>query len=171
MYSVNDRPAAIKEVQKYLSLYSEDLTFIPPSGIYDDVTRDAVTSFQTKFNIAPTGIVDYLTFTLLYDNYRMTQIKQDVRETVDSVIKFPLTIGTESPEMRRINHIIAALLDHYGITHSITESIFFTEQTLRGVLDLEKIYAIQKNGIIDEDFYRRIYLDYDSIVSFMNGGI
>lgn len=171
MYSVNDRPAAIKEVQKYLSSYSEGLTFIPQSGVYDKVTKDAVIGFQIKFNIVPTGIVDYLTFTLLYDNYRMTQTKKDVRETVDSVIKFPLILGTESTEMRQINQIIGALLDYYGITHSLTESIFFTEETLRGVLSLEKIYAIQKDGIIDEEFYRRIYLDYDSIVSFTNGGI
>ncbi|MBQ8321997.1 MAG: peptidoglycan-binding protein [Clostridia bacterium] len=166
MYRITDTPSAIKEVQKYLSSYSEDAKFIPPSGVYDDVTRVAVTKFQDEFGIEPSGIVDYLTFITLYDNYIRTLRAHEVSEALDSLIIFPLVRGTKNQTVRQINHIMGRLLDYYGVIHSLINTSVFTEETERAVIALREIYAMERLGIIDEEFFRRISLDHDSIYDF-----
>ena len=39
------------------------------SGIYDDITRNAVTKFQQKNGLTPTGVVDRATWNLLAEQY------------------------------------------------------------------------------------------------------
>ena len=166
MYRITDTPSAIKEVQKYLSSYSQSAKFIPPSGVYDDITRMAVIELQNQFDIEPTGIVDYLTFITLYDNYISTLRAKDISEALDSLTAFPLVRGARNQTIRQINAIMGRLLDYYGVIHSLINTSVFTAETERAVIALRKIYVMDRLGIIDEEFFRRISLDHDSIYDF-----
>ena len=61
MYRIEEKIEAIKEVQRLLNLNQ--------TGLFDKKTRDAVLNVQSKYKLAETGIVDYLTFTSIVEEY------------------------------------------------------------------------------------------------------
>ncbi len=166
MYRINDKPEAIKRVQKYLATASDAEIFVAPTGVFDENTRLSVIYFQQSKNLEPTGIVDYLTFTLLYDEYSFITQNNEVRRITDSFIDFPLLPGYLGNEMSHINRTIRRVLDHYGITHSIRESNFYSNETAKGVKILREIYILDEGNMIDEEFYLRLIRDHDSIGAF-----
>ena len=69
MYFIENRPAAIREVQgmlRAISYATDTLPRVPRDGIYGSETRAAVEAFQTQYELTPTGEVDYATFLRLW---------------------------------------------------------------------------------------------------------
>ena len=168
MYKISDKPAAIREVQKYLRLIGYDSYPVIVSGVYDDKTELAVKDFQTSNGIEVTGEVDEITFARLYGKYRAASRLKELREKTDPLITFPLTAGTVSDEMLHINRMISKLLKKYGIAKHFRVSRTFGKDTEAGVVELRGIYGIDGSGIIDEELYIRIFDDHDSVFEFEN---
>ncbi|MBO7196879.1 MAG: peptidoglycan-binding protein [Clostridia bacterium] len=163
MYRVYDKEEAIRQVQIYLSKALDANIFVAPTGVYDENTRLAVIAFQKQIGINPSGVVDYETFTLLYERYRINNDISDLNETVGSFIKFPLYPGQFNSALVSINRTLAGILDYYGHTHSIRESNFYSDQTSKAVKILRGIYLLSDEDFIDEIFYLKMISDQDSI--------
>ena len=159
MYRVNDRTSAIKNVQGYLSALFVGEMNIAPNGVYDDKTRLAVLEFQRRNGLVPNGIVDLLTFELLYSSYREKQIKDKVGKTPD----LPIYPGDYRDEMREINKMLSVLLDYYRIDHSVIENGYYSKETSDAVNKIRKIYLMQGVDIVDDMLYLRMILEYRSI--------
>ena len=168
MYNINDKESATKQVQEYLAYIDDTGIYIAPSGVYDDNTRQAVSTFQQMNNLEVTSEVDKATFDLLYYTYKEKKTRNEVAQAVGSRLSFPMEIGYYSPFMVEVNHIIAELMDYYGHTHRIVRGGYFSEETAAAVRILGGIYLLEENGIIDEIFYNRMILDYDSVKLFNN---
>ena len=100
--------------------------------------------------------------------YKEKKTRNEVAQSVGSRLNFPMEIGYYSPFMVEVNHIIAELMDYYGHTHRIVRGGYFSEETAAAVRILGGIYLLEENGIIDEIFYNRMILDYDSVKLFIN---
>lgn len=166
MYRIYDKPEAIKRVQRYLATASNPEIFVAPTGFFDENTALSVKDFQLMHNLEPTGAVDYTTFTLLYKEYLLITKTSEVRRITDAFITFPLLPGYLGGEMLHINRMMRATLDHYGITHSLRDSNFYSDETANAVKILRKIYLLEEGNIIDEEFYQRLIKDQDSIARF-----
>lgn len=166
MYRINDRPAAIRRVQDYLIIASSPDIFVAPTGVFDENTKLSVIEFQKKYGIAPTGVVDMVTFDLLFREYSLINMKNSLNQTVGSFIEFPLLPGEMSDEIIHINQSMARLLDYYGITHRLRAGSFYSAETSAAVKALRKIYLLEDLDYIDEVFYLRMVNDHNSISNF-----
>ena len=158
-----DRSEAIRQVQTFLRVAGDPDIFVAPTGVYDDNTRLSIVEFQTRFSLEPTGVVDYKTFTLLYDEYIFLMNKNVVNDMTDSFIRFPILPGESQAAMTHINRSLARLLDYYGHTHRLQNSSFYSKETSKAINILREIYMLDKNDYIDEEFYYRMIKDHDSI--------
>ena len=166
MYYIEDKPEAVKEIQGYLRGVGYDSLPVIISGNFDENTEFAVKDFQGKRGLDITGKVDYDTFSVLYESY-MTQKKEGViRETHDSFIVFPVTVGMSGNEIEYVNDMIIEILDYYGFYHSVRRGRFFTSATEEGVTMLQRLFNFSPTGEIDELTYERMLIERDSIFNF-----
>lgn len=171
MYRVYDKPEAIRSVQRYLITVGDSDIFIAPTGVYDDNTRLSVIDFQTRFNLNPTGEVDYETFTLLYNEYVLLTRNMETGDLTDSFLQFPLLPEKTSSGIAHINLTLGRILDYYGFTHRLRDTNFYSEETSIAVDILQDVYMLDKKDFIDEEFYRRMIIDHDSIAKVQNNSL
>lgn len=168
MYRIYDRPEAIRSVQRYLRLAGNPDIFVAPSGVFDENTRLSVIDFQSRNQLDPTGVVDYETFVILYEEYVFLNDKNTLNEKLDSFIDFPLLPGYIDDAMIHLNRSLRRILDHYGFTHRLRDSNFYSAETSRAVEILRSVYLLDPGDLIDEEFYIRMVKDHDSIGLFNN---
>ena len=168
MYRVYDKPEAIRSVQRYLIVAGDPDIFIVPTGVFDDNTRLSVIDFQTRFDLKPTGEVNYETFTLLYNEYVLLTRNMETGDLTDSFLQFPLLPGKTSNGMAHINLTLGRILDYYGFTHRLRGNNFYSDETALAVEILRDVYMLDKKNYIDEEFYRRMIIDHDSIARVQN---
>ena len=142
---------AIKEIQQYFLALSRAGVEVPRlkiDGVYGDETREAVRIFQALMGIPVTGIVDIITWNLLYSEYTAALYQNGRAEGI-----FPfeegLTQGVLSPdESSNIVYILQILLE--------TVSLYYDEmvqQSITGIFDEvteENLKAFQRQNNIPE---------------------
>ena len=163
MYYIEDKPAAIKEVQSFLRNIGYDSLPVIISGKFDDNTIVAVKDFKEKNGIDTTGYVNSETYRLLNKEQSIKTQEKNIREKYDSFIIFPLRVGMSGNEIEYINDMISEFLDYYGHFHNVRRGGFFTSATEEGVIIIQEIFGIDKTGIIDEFTYERMLIERDSI--------
>ena len=151
MYRIDDKPEAIKRVQQYLAVASAPDIFVPPTGIYDENTRLSVVYFQKLKSLEPTGIVDYTTFELLYEDYLIISQKKKLNDKLNTFIAFRLLPGYMAEEMTHINRTMRDLLNYYGFTNSLRDSNFYSRESGNAVKILREIYSLAPKDFIDEE--------------------
>ena len=163
MYRINDKAAAIKEIQRYLRVVVGDEIVITPNGIYDDVTRLGVIYLQDKYRLNKSGVVDMRTFDLLYAEYKRIIERESVQKEVGAYGCFPFKPGDLSPFLAVVGEKLACLLDHYGVTHDLLESSYYSLSLSEAVKEIRKIYLLEPNDLLDEELYSRLTVDYNSL--------
>ena len=163
MYRINDRSEAIRRVQRYLTVAGNPEIFVAPTGVFDDNTRLSVIDFQKSKRIEESGVVDKITFDLLFEDFTFINERESIREKFDSFITFPLFPGEMSDGMMHINRTLSRLLNHYGLPNDVRNSNFYSPATSIAVGLLQKIYLLEEKNMIDEKFYSRMVEDHNSI--------
>ena len=163
MYRIYEKTEAIKRVQTYLKEVSKIEGFVVPSEIYDEVTRKSVIYFQAENDLEVTGEVNKATFDLLYKLYKEQIYHREIRKTNHFNLIFPIKKGDFSTEINYLNYIMSELLDYYRSSHSLRRSNFFSDESVRAVVMLRKIYMLPYAEYIDEALYVRMIDDYNGI--------
>ena len=106
MYRVQNKTAAIKEIQRNIlrAGYATDGMII--SGIYDENTRTAVTKFQKDKMLEESGFVDEATFTALYELAEKERLAKELRDNLVSMAEFPIKRGEHSAVIASINYML-----------------------------------------------------------------
>lgn len=163
MYRINDRASAIESVQRYLRLVGSPNIFVAPTGVFDENTRLSVIDFQEKNELEGSGVVDRITFDLLFSAFELINETNRIKEGYDSFIVFPLRPGQLAEPMIHINRMLARLLNHYRKTHNVRESNFYSKSTSEAVRLIRAIYLLKDTDLIDEELYGRMVADHNSI--------
>ena len=166
MYYIEDKPAAIKEIQGYLRGVGYDTLPVIISGNFDDNTITAVKDFQEKNALEASGKVNYETFVILYDEYKAQAAERSIREKHDSFIAFPISLGMSGNEIEYVNDMIIEILDYYGHYHNVRRNRFFTAESEDGIIMLQELFNLSPTGKIDEYTYERMLIERDSIHNF-----
>lgn len=159
MYRINDKEAAIRELQKCLRVLGYDGLTIVPSGIYDESTRAAVERFQAENGIPKSGAVDYNTHTRMYERHKENLKTKKTSEKLG----LPFLKGAYNEDIREINRCIKKIMDYYGLAHRIQNSAHFSEETERCVVCLRKIFRLPHSKEVDALLLSRIEAEYMSI--------
>ena len=163
MYKISDRREAIRQIQRFLYAVNPQNGFVAPSGVFDESTKDMIKLFQTDNRLNVNGIVDIETFNLLYTQYVNSQKENKARSILNTDIVFPAVEGDSGEDMRKVNKIMADLLDYYGIYHRLTDSRYYSVNTSLAVGELRKIYALDEKNTVDEELFMEMTRDSASI--------
>ena len=155
MYKMNDKAAAIREIQMFLERLNLLNSYIAPSGIYDEKTKAAVIKFQNLSNIKSTGVVDYITYSKLFESYTKVSKVQKIDNNIGQNVVFPLRHGDYGEHIYAFNDILSKILNEYGIFHSLRRSMYFSEETEEAVRVLRKMFLMEE-GEADQLFYDRV---------------
>ena len=167
MYNLYHKNEAIKQIQRYLSVVNPSNVIISENGNFDEKTRQSVKSFQSSKGLKPTGTVDRITFDILYKEYLIT-CKTNFINNCPTFIKFPILPGNNSLGIKNLKINLRVLLEYYGYQHSVRDSQFYDEETVRAINYLRSVYMMKSDNIIDEELYLMIMLDLASVLKSNN---
>ena len=166
MYLLSDKAAAIREVQKYLySIHynvNSEVPRISIDGIYGDETKNAVIAFQKIYGLPESGAVDYPTFAKMYEIYFPLSV--NLKGYVVTEVGFPIQKGMQGNDVI----IIHTVIDELGKTYSDIgrvdpKSNYYSIESERAVLNLQRLFRTEENGIVDSTFYERIQTELSAI--------
>lgn len=142
---------AVRELQKYFLTLARSGMEVPRlriDGVYGDETREAVRIFQALMGIPVTGIVDIITWNILYSEY-LSALSENSRG--DGIFPFDgiFKDGEVSPSDRgNIVYILQILLETVASYYDD-----MVKQTINGIFDKvteENLKAFQRGNNIPE---------------------
>lgn len=148
MYDINDKPAAIRRIQRMLSLNE--------SGIYDSRTREEVKAHQKKNLLNESGIVDYQTFMSILEVYRLKHLKKDVEEKIPFENNFPYSKGDIGDGPTILNTMLRRAIDTLSLDLQKPRGPYFSDTSTVAVKALRRIFLLKDAEYIDEIFYDRL---------------
>lgn len=167
MYELLDKPAAIREVQKFLHVIADrvntDIPRVAIDGVYGEETADAVRIFQTIYGLRIDGLVDRATFDMLFILYRDALVDFASSDYIITDIGFPIKIGSQSNDVLALHLLIEELGKTYTDIGTVSKSTYFSEATQNAVMNLQKIFRAQVTGEVDSLFYDRMNYELDAI--------
>jgi len=154
MYRIDDKVGAIKEVQRLLNLNQ--------TGLFDKKTREAVLDAQAKYRLAETGVVDYLTFTLIAENYRNEKSNLWSSDYLLNP-RFPYVIGDMGENVLSINEALQVVLNDYTYEGIMPKGRYLNDNTIQGAKFLRKLFGMNESNEIDEELMSRIMKEREHI--------
>lgn len=159
MYRIYDKEAAISEIQKYLHFISDrvytDIPRVSIDGIYGSETANAVNEYQKLKGIPNDGVVDFKTFTELYESFKVSKFLMRSENFVIDEELLPLKLGDTGDHITLVNLVLNELRKTYKDIASVDIINYYTERTENAVLDLREIFMLPKSKQIDLQFYDR----------------
>lgn len=152
MYTLDDKPAAIREVQRFLLTISQAekrLPHITVDGFYSEETALAVTEFQKIHLLPQTGKVDKITFDILFSEHQRMLNEKASRDGVYTNGEFPLTRGKSGESVRILHSLISQLGEYYELSFSPTGD-YYGNDTYGAIKEIQRIFKLEENGNVSE---------------------
>lgn len=153
----------IRTIQRYLrelSHYDGDIPLVPVDGVYDNITRDAVTAFQRKYDLPPTGIVNRDTWVKLFDVYNETMRLNNPPKTLNLFPREPLNYEIAPGDEYFLVSIIQFILQEISSELDYTEDVMITgvfdESTERAVSRFQRTNMLEETGRVDKETWNRL---------------
>ena len=160
MYRLGDERAAIREIQKYLHFVSDRVTKEVPriaiDGIFGEETKEAVKAFQRLKGIDESGKVDYLTFTLLYDEFLQAKLLYGQESYFIDENVFPIKRGDMGRETLYINLMLDELRAVFKSIGRVDLKPYFSRSTENAVRDIRSIFRLPDLPIVDLDLFDKM---------------
>ena len=160
MYDINDKEAATRRVQRYLSKIYENEITISETGFLDKNTLLALNKFQNENGLKERKSINYANYTLLYERFINANGRHKQR---DKTVIYPLTRGNKHPEIYNINYMLSNILKHYGHFVALNVNDYFSEETEKALKIANNIFGFEDTDYIDELLHSRIIIEWNSI--------
>ena len=152
--SIGDSGAEVETLQYYLAFlgyFYPQLPPIPITGFFDDLTRDAVFTFQSEYGLPVTGVADIGTYYLIEREYKSAVA--DLPANYRSAIGEPypgrfLVEGDRGENVRVIQTYLSRIGRIDPDIPEITADGIFGPQTRAAVIALQKQLGVEQNGAI-----------------------
>ena len=152
--SLGDSGVEVEALQYYLAFlgyFYPQLPPIPINGFFDELTRDAVFTFQNEYGLPVTGVVDLSTYYTIEREYR--NAVADLPLNYQSAIGEPypgrfLGEGDRGEEVRVIQTYRSRIARTDPAIPEIAVDGIFGPQTKRAVIALQQQLGIEQNGAV-----------------------
>lgn len=146
---------AVFEAQSYLrniGRLDSDISRVVPDGIFAAETTDAVKSFQRKYGLTETGIIDFELWELIKNKnseavFAASEPVQIVRITNDDL---PLVKGTDSTLVYTLHLMLNNVARRYDNFTPLPLQSLFDENTEREVRRWQRVIATEESGQVDK---------------------
>lgn len=147
--------SAVFELQSYLrniGRVDKDISPVVPDGIFGNETTTAVKSFQKKYNLEQTGIVDFETWEdIKSKNAEAVFIYSDpiqiVRITNDDL---PLVIGENNTLVYTLHLMLNNVSQNFTNFTFLPIGSIFSEGTQREVKRWQRVISHEETGEVDK---------------------
>lgn len=152
--SLGDRGVEVEAVQYYLAFlgyFYPQLAPIPINGFFDDMTRDAVFTFQNAYGLPVTGEINLETYYTIERAYKETvaQLPANYQSAIGE--PYPgrfLVEGDRGEEVRVIQGYLSRISRIDSAIPDVAADGIFGPQTKRAVVALQKQLGVEENGAI-----------------------
>ena len=165
MYRIDDKAAAIQEIQKYLftlHYFTESIPFVTIDGIYGAATRSAVRTYQVLRGLPITDTVDNITFDMLYADYKNAALTLSANAFIPPATPLPVGIGSTGVGIRNLQALLNALLERYLVSVRTDVSGTFSYATEKAVNEIRRIYSLPTDGTVTYELFRKMQRDYEN---------
>ena len=157
----------VRLIQYYLNViayFGGIFDIFPLNGIYDEVTAEAVKSFQQYFGLEPSGDVDRETWNRLSEIY-----KETVSGIPDSIYGgnarlYPgyfLSKGIRNQDVTNLQTYLSYIADFYTDIPKIPVTGYFGEQTTEAVKVFQRLFGLEPTGAVGAVTWNEIAKQYD----------
>lgn len=139
-------------------------------GRYGQRTADAVRTFQEIFNLEPTGTVDKQTWYKIVRIYvsvkKLSELNSEGISLEEISKQFPedLGVGSSGEGVRVLQYFLSYIAAFNDFVQAPGFDGVFGEQTERSVLSFQKYKGLAENGVVDQNTWNQIYLEYRGII-------
>ena len=170
MYYVDDKRAAITEVQRFLFVIGQKngLSHLSIDGFYTEETENAVREFQRSHSLLETGVVDRETFDLIYGGYREIVDLEGEYEALIYSAEYPMRIGDSGNGVSDLNILIRELARFYRDL-PIPYGNFYSADTSQAVKMLQKALRKVETGETTAEFIADLKNDLKSRIKVEKG--
>lgn len=146
---------AVFEMQSYLrniSRLDSDISKVVPDGIFAEETTSAVKSFQQKYGLDETGVVNFETWESIKNKnseavFAASEPVQIVRITNEDL---PLTIGMDNTLVYTLHLMLNSVASRYDNFTPLPLQSLFDENTEREVKRWQRVISHNENGQVDK---------------------
>lgn len=146
---------AVFEVQSYLrniGRLDSDISPVVPDGIFATETTDAVRSFQKKYGLDETGIIDFELWELLKtkNSEAVFIASEPIQIAPITNADLPLTIGTDSTLVYTLHLMLNNVARRYDNFTPLPLQSLFDENTEREVKRWQRVISHTESGEVDK---------------------
>ena len=151
--SLGDTGDSVEVIQYFLTAISFFNSAIPApgtSGVYDEMTRNAVIAFQAEKGLPQTGVADDATWNLIYDAYRGDIRSLTPEQIGTAIIPFPgtfLQLGDEGEAVTLLQNFINTASTVYSEIPPIPVTGIYDENTRDAIYAVEALFGLEIDGI------------------------
>jgi len=177
-------------VQNELNRISQKCPQIPKIGdvteFYDELTEEAVISFQEIFGLRPTGVVKKATWYMLVFVYngitRLDELNLEGQQLFGTSLQYTDSslatlaadrlelsegnpgLGDEGEQVQILQHFLNVLSAFYPTIPPVPNDGVFEQKTHISVIEAQRALRLPVTGIVDEITWNTIYDAYNGIV-------
>ena len=158
---------SLQMMLRNISTEYDDVTTVVPDGIFGPQTLESVQSFQQKFGIVPTGIVDFETWNKIVDiSDNVAKINSPGRlflgfnESNNDIIP-----GQSAVELFVIQAMMKAISLEISDMPNVDVTGIHDAQSVNAVKKLQNSMGIDDDGIITLEFYNNLTHLYEVYVT------
>ena len=152
---------AVFEAQSYLrniGRLDSDISRVVPDGIFAAETTEAVKSFQRKYGLEETGIIDFDTWELIKTKnseaiFTASEPIQIVRITNEDL---PLTIGTNNTLVYTLHLMLNSVAAQYDNFTPLPLQSLFDENTEREIKRWQRVISHTESGQVDKTTWNKL---------------
>ncbi len=170
----------VQSVQIRLNRISKNYPSIPKiypvDGVYDEITREAVSEFQRAFNLTPDGIVGKATWYRIIAIFNAVKRLNDLESegiSLDEVTRLfdtELSIGDSGAEVFELQYLLSLVGAYEQEIPIISIDGAFGEATEEAVRAFQRNYGIAETGVVAYATWDQLYRAYLGILESLPAG-
>ncbi len=151
----------VRSLQTMLRVIGEDDPSLPtvvPDGIYGSSTVTAVTAFQRREGLPPTGVTDLQTWEQIVWAYELALIRVGKAQPIEIVMDAGqvFRLGDKNPYIYLLQSILIQLSDDYAAIPSPIHSGIFDTSTEKALAAFQQLSGLPVTGELNKVTWKHL---------------
>ncbi len=175
---LNSTGSDVETIQRQINRISSNYPAIPKiepvDGVFGSETESSVKAFQRIFNLYPDGIVGKSTWYKMSGIYvgvkRLAELESE-GEKLESTGEYPgylLKQGSTGDAVSQMQYFLNFISQYYKEVPPINGDSIFGVSTLDSVIQFQKKFGLDVDGIVGKQTWDKIYSVYKDIINGSN---
>ena len=154
-----------------IALFNTSFPQVQITGVFDEVTQEAVETLQRNNGLPVTGVVDKETWDLIYDQFQgitfilPSLLSRIPLEPYDGVL---LRQGSNGERVELLQRYLNAISDVYTDVPKVEVLGIFGPQTYNSVLVFQRLFGLTADGVVGRDTWNALLDVYESTLRRQN---